>query len=101
MNRDLITFDFGYRLHKLRVKAQLTQEQLASKAGISRSSLYRYENSHNIPDGIIIKKLALALQTSADYLLGISNTSAIILRNLTDKQERLVYDFISEFVGNK
>lgn len=100
MDSDSIAFDFGCRLHDLREKAHLTQGQLARKAGISRSSLYRYENSQYIPDGNVIKKLAITLHTSADYLLGISDAPTIAIHNLTSEQERLIYDFIS-FVTDK
>lgn len=101
MDLDSEVFDFGRRLRHLREKAQLTQDQLADKAGISRSSLYRYESSQHIPDGEVIKKLAMTLHTSSDYLLGISNTPIIAIHNLTSEQEKLIYGFISEFIDRK
>lgn len=98
MELEAEVFDFGRRLRSLREKVQLTQDQLADKTGISRSSLYRYESSYHIPDGNVIKKLAGALYTTSDYLLGISDAPTIAVHNLTPKQQRLIYEVIAEFI---
>lgn len=60
----------GDRIEYLRKKLNLTQKQLAEKAGITEASLSRYENNLREPKAEIISKLAIALGTTTDFLLG-------------------------------
>jgi len=59
----------GRRIKELREQLGLTQEELAEKASISRSALANYESGVREPKGIILVRLAEALETSADYIL--------------------------------
>ena len=54
------------RIKEIRWEQRLTQEDLASKAGISRSSLAQIENEKVIPDGDTIVKLVSALKVPAN-----------------------------------
>ena len=44
-------------LRKLRVRARLTQPQLAAKVGVSPSTIHRWEKGKNIPHPERLKKL--------------------------------------------
>lgn len=57
---------FGALLRDLRAKAELTQEQLAEKAGISLGTLRNHEQGHRLPSWPAIVKLARALRVSTD-----------------------------------
>ena len=94
-------FDFGVRLRHLRKEAKLTQEQWARRTGIGRSTLYRYESSQNLPDSVIVIRLALALHTTTDYLLGLSDAPMIKIYNLKPGQADVIYNFIEQFVDRK
>lgn len=61
---------FSQRLRELRKEHGLTQQELAEKAGLSRSSINTWESSRSLPlpDGLCA--LANALECSVDYLLG-------------------------------
>ena len=48
----------------------LTQVRLASLIGITKMTLYKYEKNICEPRGEIIARLAKALNTSTDFLLG-------------------------------
>ena len=101
MCSDSKPFDFGLRLRELRTAAKLTQSQLADRTGISRSTLYRYENSQNLPDSDIIVRLALALHTTTDYLLGLDDAPTIKIYHLKPGQDAVMYNFIEQFVERK
>ena len=51
----------------------MTQQEVADKLGIERSSYARYEGSSREPDMGTINRLAAILNVSTDYLLGVTN----------------------------
>lgn len=61
------------RLRYLRKKRGLTQEELANAVGIARNSIFGYENNRREPTSDILSVLAAVLETTADYLLGLSD----------------------------
>lgn len=67
--------EFGDRLKNARNKKGLTQEQLASKLGIAKSTLAGYEKGNREPDVFKIKKIIELLDIDADYLLDIKKSS--------------------------
>ena len=62
----------GERIVFLREKQGISQKELAMQLGITAASLSRYENNIYDPKGEIIAKLSSSLQTSSDYLLGLT-----------------------------
>ena len=64
----------GERLRVLRKRRRMTLQQLADQTGLGRSSLSEYEGDKAIPSGEAIRVLALALGTSADYILRLKAT---------------------------
>lgn len=81
--------EFGNRLRKLRKDRKLTQQQLAELIGVKNSVISFYEVGERIPSPDILRKLALALHVTADYLLGIERTAILDATGL-DEQDRLV-----------
>ena len=63
--------EFGKRLRELRKQKNLTQKQLAALIGVRNSIISFYEVGDRMPSPEVIKKLAVALHVSADFLLGI------------------------------
>jgi transcriptional regulator with XRE-family HTH domain len=63
---------FKERLRLLRKKRGFTTEQLSKKVGIARSSYAGYETGHRFPSLEALKKLATSLDTSTDFLMGIT-----------------------------
>lgn len=59
------------RLKDLREDANLTLEQCAKKANVSKNTYIRYENGEREPKFDFIIKLALYYNVSIDYLAGI------------------------------
>jgi transcriptional regulator with XRE-family HTH domain len=77
---------FGQRIRALRTKKGLSQKTLADYMGMRESTLSRYENDKRTYqwDGLV--KLADALDTSVDYLLGRTTVSAAINRLVSERE---------------
>lgn len=76
-NKNTYTGVFGKRLKELRKANGYTIEQFAELVGISKSSLGYYENTDRLPDVEVLARIADALNVSADYLIGRTNTAAL------------------------
>lgn len=60
---------FGEKLKEARKQAGLSQEQLAEKIGISRSTVAKWETGMGLPDIDNLKIISDLLDVSVDYLL--------------------------------
>ncbi|MBP3360258.1 MAG: helix-turn-helix transcriptional regulator [Clostridia bacterium] len=65
----------GKRILYLRELYEIKQKDLAAKIGVTNATMCKYENDTNIPNADILSKIAEALNTSTDYLVG--RTSSI------------------------
>jgi putative phage DNA-binding protein len=61
---------FGENLKKIRKNCEMTQSKLAKEVGVSASIITKYERGLNAPNFDILFKLAMALDTSVDELIG-------------------------------
>jgi len=66
----------GERIVFLRENLDLRQIKLAEMIGITKMTLYKYERNLCEPRGEIIARLADALNTTADFLVGRTNDYA-------------------------
>lgn len=78
---------WGERISLLREAKGMTQEELAAKLGISRSSMSHYEKNRRKPDYVIMSALADIFQVSIDYLLGRVSDNAYRHTNLSDETD--------------
>ncbi|WP_017728561.1 helix-turn-helix domain-containing protein [Halalkalibacterium ligniniphilum] len=62
--------EFKDRLKLCRNKKKITQEKLAERLGIKRSTYAKYETGENVPDIIMLNKFADFFEVSTDFLLG-------------------------------
>ena len=65
----LLLMGFGEKLSNIRKQRGITQQVLADAAGVHVTQLRRYEAGTSQPTVEVLRKLALALRTSADALL--------------------------------
>lgn len=79
---DLI--NFGNKLKKLRLQNHMTQQQLASLMGVTKSVVSYYELQERIPSPEMLIKLSTIFHVSTDYLLGISSDNSINISGLND-----------------
>lgn len=82
--------DFGTRLKHLRKQAGLTQQQLATQLGITKSVVSFYELQERSPSPEVLIKLASIFHVSADYLLGLDTREAIDVSDLDEKDIQAV-----------
>ena len=82
--------DFGAKLKGLRKQAGMTQQELATKLGITKSVVSYYELSERTPSPEVLKDLAIIFRVSTDYLLGIERTKTIDVSDLSDDEIKLL-----------
>lgn len=70
-------FNFGEHLKTIRQSKNLTQKQLAELIGSTERGIQRYESGERKPNFDAILALCNALNVSADYLIGRTETPAI------------------------
>ncbi len=63
-----VTKRLGLNIHKLRVEARLTQNELSELAEIDRSFIQRVEAGNNSPSAEVLVRLRRALKCSWDQL---------------------------------
>lgn len=68
-NRFVLPMSFPERLMSLRKEQGFTQQQMADKIGMHVSQLKRYESGSSQPTIDVFRRIALALNVSADMLL--------------------------------
>lgn len=85
--------EFGERLRKLRKERNLTQQQLAELIGVKNGVISFYELGDRTPSPAVLRKLALALHVTADYLLGIERSAVVDVTGL-DEQDKLVVQML-------
>jgi transcriptional regulator with XRE-family HTH domain len=64
--------DIGTRIRELRIAQELSQQELADKLGVDRSTIGKYETNTRIPEVKMLIQLAKFFDVSTDFLLGLS-----------------------------
>lgn len=64
---------FPKRLKKIRQNKGLTQERLAKLVNTKKTTISNYETSYSSPSNEMLKDLAQVLNTSTDFLLGLTD----------------------------
>lgn len=79
----------GDRLARIRELRRISQAELAEKVGIGMQQIYRYENGKTEPDGDVVARIAMVLNVSTDYLLGLTNSPyPYIDAELTEQEKK-------------
>ena len=71
----------------MRKEQKLSQDELATQAGVSRTIVGNYERGTNTPSVEVLLKLARVFNVTVDYLLGENELSGInkdLLRRIED-----------------
>ena len=87
------------RIKTLREQAGMSQEKLAKRLGITRSSVNAWEMGISAPSTQYIAELAGLFRVSADYLLGLNETATVSIAGLTEADVGLVCHLISHLRG--
>jgi len=94
-------FDFGLRIQELRMKHNLSQSELGKKINKSKTAIWGYENNVRIPPLEALVDIAVVLNVSLDYLVGIDKNEMVSLNGLSDDQKTLVYTLIEVLKNDK
>lgn len=79
--------NIGERITQLRKQHSLSQEELAKKAGVSRTIIGNYERNSNTPSIEVLVKLAKIFNVSVDFLIGegeLSSFDKSLLKRIED-----------------
>lgn len=60
----------GYRIKVEREKKGLNKSQLAEMVGVTQAAIVRFEDGTKVPSAGTVKDIAIALNVTTDYLLG-------------------------------
>lgn len=83
-------------IRELRVQRNLTQTELASILGVSKSVVSSYENGVHLPPYDILVRISSLFGVSCDYLLGVSDIPYISTDGLTERQIHALRDIADE-----
>ena len=92
-----MVYDFGMTLKKLRNKKRLSQEQVAKRLNLTKSSISGYENNIIMPSIDTIRAFSMLYGTTSDYLLGLEKKESIEIDGLTQRQKDIIETLILEF----
>lgn len=93
--------EFGKKIRQLRKEKNLTQKQLAALIGVKNSVISFYEVGDRFPSPEVIRKLAIALHVSTDYLLGIEKNESVDVSGLDEKEKSLIRALVDTLRDNK
>ena len=51
----------------------MSQDQLGARVGVTKQTISGWETDRRVPDADVIKALCVALDCTADYLLGLAD----------------------------
>jgi transcriptional regulator with XRE-family HTH domain len=84
---------FSERLVELRSEKGLSQAELSNELGVSKNSIYYYENEKRVPDANTVIKFARFFNVTTDYLLGLEDVrthdKSMLIEMLNDREARL------------
>ncbi|EJF48330.1 transcription regulator [Enterococcus sp. C1] len=86
---------FGEKLKAIRKLKRLTQQQLAHRLNVSKGTVSAYEQGLSHPSIETLVRICEVLDTSSDYLLGISDELSFKMGGLSEKQMESVLQFVA------
>ena len=87
---------FAEKLKELRKKAGLSQQQVADRVWVSKTTIWYYEQSENDPSPEMIVKLAKLFHVTTDYLLGLEDKQRYLdVSDLSDEEIDLLQHTIN------
>ncbi|WP_413474189.1 helix-turn-helix domain-containing protein [Streptococcus parauberis] len=91
---DFQLYGFDERLRNLRKKHNFTQEYVAERIGVSKSTIYKYESLAMPPSLESVYKLSLLFNVSVDYLVGLNKESYFHLNGFSENQQTFMLNVI-------
>ncbi|SCA92124.1 Putative HTH-type transcriptional regulator Xre [Pseudolactococcus piscium] len=94
---------FSDKLKAVRKARKMTQIDLANRIGVSKWAITSYEQARTFPSVETLIKICDVLDTSSDYLLGISDKLPLELNmaGLSGEESRLLLQFLNLIEQNR
>ena len=92
---------FSELLKQCRKKQGVSQAELASRLGVTQQAVGKWESGKSSPDPSTVARIAELLKTTADYLLGLTASSSIVLDGYMQEEIELLYKLIRYFDDQK
>lgn len=93
--------DFEEILRALRRSKGFTQQQLANRLGISKTSVSYYEQSRRLPPSELLIDLSRVFHVSVDFLLGLEQNKRTIEVSGLPKTDIAFLDHTIDFLRKK
>lgn len=87
-------YDFGLRLKELREAKQLSQQEVAERLNVGRSTVSGYERNIITPSVEQLVRMAILYNTSLDYMMGLDDRACFYLDGLCKSQQQTVLDVV-------
>ncbi len=81
---------FCENLKKIRIEKGITQKEIAASVGVANSTYSLYESGKREPNVEMIKKIAQALNTTGNTLLGMESNCS---ETLNFEEQRLIENY--------
>lgn len=89
------------KIKALRISNDMTQNDVAKKLGITRSSVNAWEMGISVPSTMYVVELAQLFAVSADYILGLEQKMVLDITGLDDDSIRILNDMIRYMKGRQ
>ena len=87
-------YDRGLRLKNLREKCHLSQQAVADRLEVTRSTISAYERNTKTPSVDMLVRLAILYHSSVDFILGLEDRTNIYVDDLAESQQATVVKMI-------
>jgi len=82
------------KVKELREKNNMTQNEVAMKLGITRSSVNAWEMGISVPSTMYIVELSRIFSVSSDYILGLEHKEMLDVSGLDDDSLKILTDMV-------
>lgn len=82
------------KIKTLRMSNNFTQNDIAKRLGITRSSINAWECGISVPSTMYIVELARLFSVSTDYILGLEHKAVIDVSGLDDESVRVLNEMV-------
>ncbi|KAI4447558.1 hypothetical protein C823_002077 [Eubacterium plexicaudatum ASF492] len=82
------------KIKELRESNSMTQNEVAKRLGITRSSVNAWEMGISVPSTMYIVELAQLFSVSADYILGLESRAVLDISELDDESVKILNDMV-------
>ncbi|HIQ69359.1 MAG TPA: helix-turn-helix transcriptional regulator [Candidatus Avoscillospira stercorigallinarum] len=88
-------------IKQLRENAGYSQSVLAKKLNVTRSAVNAWEMGLSVPTTQYVVDMARLFRVSADYLLGLSTETTLVLDGLSEQEKNILYSLVDYFNQNR